>query len=656
MFESALGANHASSAWCNLSEKVFRPARAIMQSIPEPEKVDRETSRRARRVGLLPLVAILLAAAACSASADGGCPELEALALEVSAARDSNPAQGVERGEKALAEAAERPAACAAGKAMLHGGIAANLHILGRNPDAIRHYEQALEALGDGGAPAQVAFLHRGFGAVLVDLESYESALSHYLTALAASDGAGDRVESAKTAGNIGILYTSIGELKQAREYHKRSLAAFEEAGFKPGIAGALVNLGAVAAKFGQQAMDDGDVDGARREHEMLRELNERALTLFEELGNQRGVAYAASNIGLAFDRLGQPLQALPQHQRSLALRREIGDRFGTINSLLSMATTLRNLERREAAVATLDEAAALVPQDSFNLQRDVAGQRVLLAEMQSDYRAALAAQREVSRLGILIADESQRSEIAVLQDRFDADQAARQIDLLRSKAHIGQLQLQRQRLISGLSVLIAALSIGLFLVLLSRYRVGVRSARELAIAARTDALTGLPNRRQLIELMQYEAARTAREGGSFALLMADLDDFKAINDRYGHSAGDAVLREVARRLRETVRRHDTVARWGGEEFLLLLPASTGAGAMALADKLRERVAGEPFEVGHGRGPVNVTVTIGCSECRPGMALEDCIRVADAALYRGKHAGKNRAVAPRHAEAGALAD
>jgi diguanylate cyclase (GGDEF)-like protein len=367
---------------------------------------------------------------------------------------------------------------------------------------------------------------------------------------------------------------------------------------------------------------------------------------LFTELGNQRGIAYAASNIGLAFDRLGQPLQALPQHQHSLALRREIGDRFGTINSLLSMAATLRNLQRHEAAVVALDEAATLVPDDSFNLQREVAEQRTLLAEMRSDFRAALAAQRDVSRLGILIADESQRSEIAELQDRFDADQAERQIDLLRTKAHVGQLQLQRQRLVSGLSVLIAVLSIGLFLVLLSRYRIGARSARELAVAARTDQLTGLPNRRHLIELMQYEEARVARDGGSFSLLMADLDDFKAINDRYGHDAGDAVLREVARRLRETVRKHDTVARWGGEEFLLLLPESTAAGAMTLADKLRERIAGEPFEVDQGRGPVTLTVTMGFSEYRSGTALDDCIREADSALYQGKRAGKNRIVAP----------
>ena len=493
----------------------------------------------------------------------------------MAAARDSHPAEGVERGEKALLEAAALQPPCPSGQAMLLGGIASNLSVLGRHDEAVRRFENALEILGEGGTPTQIAFLHRGIGVALVELESYQLALKHYLTALGASDAAGEPIESAKTAGNIGILYTSIGELELARDYHARALAGFEKGNFKPGIAGSLINLGSVAAKFGQRAIDAGDAATARREHQTLRELNERALALFAELGNQRGVAYAESNIGLALDRLGQPRQALPHHQHSLSLRRDIGDMFGTINSLLSIATTLTSLQRYAEATASLDEAEALAPAETFNLRKEVAAQRVGLAEAQNDYRAALAAQREVTHLAALGADADQLSKIAALQDRFDAAHAAKQIDLLRSEAHIGELQLQRQRQVTRFSVLLAALAVGLFLVLLSRYRVGVTSARKLTVAARTDHLTGLPNRRHLIELMESEVSRVARGGRPFCLLMADLDDFKLINDRHGHDAGDAVLRETARRLRNAVRRQDSIARWGGEEFLFLLPDPT---------------------------------------------------------------------------------
>ncbi|HEX7769380.1 MAG TPA: diguanylate cyclase, partial [Dokdonella sp.] len=521
------------------------------------------------RSAALLMVAALACVAPGRAAAANTCQNYERLGPQLAMARDSNPAQGVERGQALLAEAEALLPACRTGIAMLRGGIASNQHVLGKSAEAVAQFEQAIEVLGDAGTPTQVAFLHRGLGVALVELESYERALEHYLHALGVSDAAGERVESAKTAGNIGILYTSLGEFEKAREYHRRSVAGFQAADFKPGIAGAHVNLGAVAAKFGEQALQAGDAEAAEAEHRSLKDHNERAEALFAELGNQRGVAYAASNIGLAFDRLGQPLQALAEHQRSLALRREVGDAFGTINSLRSMATTLRTLRRHREAEAALDEAEKLIPPEALNLHKEIAEERVLLAEAREDYRSALAAERKVSAIAMKIAGQDQADKIAALQDRFDADQAARQIDLLRSEAQIGELQLQRQQLATRLSALFALLAIGLLVVLLSRVRVGARAARELAIAARTDHLTGLWNRRHMIDAMEAEVARVQRGGRGFCVLMADLDDFKRINDAHGHEIGDAVLCEVARRLREAVRKQDTIARWGGEEFLL---------------------------------------------------------------------------------------
>jgi diguanylate cyclase (GGDEF)-like protein len=599
----------------------------------------------------LPWIALAFVPASGGA-APSTCAEYEAMGQALAQSRDSDPAAGIEKGTAALAGARALVPACPGGIAMVLGGIATNLHMLGRSTEALAHYDEALETLGEGGTPTQRAFLHRGIGVVQVELEDFESALRHYLVALGISDAAGEGIESAKTAANIGIVYTSLGDFPKARDYYQRALAAFEAADWKPGIAGALVNLGAVAAKVGQQALDAGDAAAARREHQALKDYNERAEALFQELGNHRGVAYAASNIGLALDRLGQPELALAEHQRSLALRREVGDVFGTINSLLSLAATQRTLGHYEAAQAALDEAGKLVQPEAMNLLKDIAHQRVLLAEARGDYRAALAAERDASAMAAQIADKDQLARITALQDRFDADKAARQIDLLRSEAQVGELTIQRQRLATRLSVLIAVLAVGLLLVLLSRVRVGQRSTRKLAVAARTDYLTGLPNRRHLFELMEGEVARVARGGPPFCVLMADLDDFKRINDQHGHEIGDAVLCEVARRLREAVRRQDVVARWGGEEFLLLLPDTTEAGALALANALRERIASEPVAFAEDAEPVSLSLTMGFCVCRAGIALDDCIRAADAALYEGKRAGKNRVVAMEAAAAG----
>ncbi|MBJ6982110.1 GGDEF domain-containing protein [Luteimonas sp. MC1572] len=589
------------------------------------------------------LLGCVLAAASAGALA-ATCADIEAEALVVAEARDSDPAQGVARGQALLADVQAMSPPCPAGEAMLLGGIASNLHILGRNHDAVRDYRQAIAMLGSG-TPAQLAFLHRGLSVALVELESYGPALEHALVALEASDVAADTIGSAKTAGNIGNLYNSIGELDLARDYHGRSLAGFEATGFKPGIAGTLVNLGSVAAKAGLKALEANDADRAREQHLLLRGYNERARGIFAELGNLRGVAYADSNIGLALDRLGQPKAALSHHTASLAARRKLGDLYGTINSLLSIASAQAHSGRGDAAATTLDEVEALIPEDAFNLKKEVAAQRVLLGEARGDFRAALAAQREFSRLAALAADADQRSAIAALQDRFDSTQAAREIESLRNDAELSALQLRRQRQVSQLGILAAVLATGLLLLLWSRLRIGISSSRQLSVAARTDYLTALPNRRHLLELMQVEVHRVERGGSTFCLVMADLDDFKAINDRHGHDAGDTVLREVARRLRDAVRKQDSIARWGGEEFLLLLPDSRAAGAASLADKLRQRVSAEPILVGPQDTPVSITLTMGYSEYRPGTLLDACIKAADTALFEGKRKGKDRVMA-----------
>ncbi|MEO7198916.1 MAG: tetratricopeptide repeat protein, partial [Dokdonella sp.] len=483
------------------------------------------------------LLALLLCAlsGAPIAAESPSCARFDTLALEITAVRDSNPTEGVSRGEAALADAVALSPACPSGHAMLLGAIASNLSILGRNREAVTHFERALEVLGEAGTPSQIAFLNRGIGVALVTLESDQLALPHYFTALAASDAANDPIESAKTASNIGILYMNIGDLDQSRAYLTRSLSGFEQADFKPGIAGALINLGVVAGKFGDLAKEAGDEAHARQEYQLLGNLNERAHDLFVALGNQRGIAYAASNIGDAFEHLGQPQQALVHHQRSLDVRREIGDVFGTIDSLIKSAKAMIGMERYGAASTTLDEASALLPdEDVFQIRKNIAEQRVALAEHSGDFRVALAAQRDVTRYAALSADADQMARITALQDRFDADQAERQIELLRSDAHLAELQLQRQRQVSRLGMLASVLISVLLLVLYSRYRLGIN-------AARTDDLTGLSNRRHQVQLMRNEVHRVERGSPPFCLLMADLDDFKLINDSHGHGVGDSV-------------------------------------------------------------------------------------------------------------------
>lgn len=154
---------------------------------------------------------------------------------------------------------------------------------------------------------------------------------------------------------------------------------------------------------------------------------------------------------------------------------------------------------------------------------------------------------------------------------------------------------------------------------------------------ASTDRLTGAWNRRWLESVAQSEMERANRHGSPLSMIMIDVDRFKHVNDRHGHAVGDAVLTSIAGRIREDIRATDSLTRWGGEEFVVLAPATSLDGAARLAEKLRCRI--EQFAL---PGVGAMTVSLGVSQYRPGQRLEDFIAAADQAMYAAKQAGRNR--------------
>jgi diguanylate cyclase (GGDEF)-like protein len=162
----------------------------------------------------------------------------------------------------------------------------------------------------------------------------------------------------------------------------------------------------------------------------------------------------------------------------------------------------------------------------------------------------------------------------------------------------------------------------------------------ELARASRRDALTGLPNRRAFDEEVARGVARAARDGSPLAVVVLDVDRFKAVNDTHGHAVGDVVLREIAARAAAAVRGGDLVARVGGEEFALLLHGADLPGALELAERVRAAVASTPIP--SGAGPLAVTASLGCAVLAPGEAAEAVLARADARLYEAKRGGRDR--------------
>lgn len=170
--------------------------------------------------------------------------------------------------------------------------------------------------------------------------------------------------------------------------------------------------------------------------------------------------------------------------------------------------------------------------------------------------------------------------------------------------------------------------------------RSSAASLKRLEALAFTDKLTGVANRQHFLE-RATAILENLNVGGSASLMILDIDHFKQVNDTYGHSGGDAILQGLAERIQETLRPDDLFARYGGEEFVILLGRARLDVALALAERVREAIAHEPFEY-HGNA-IKITISIGISDCGyPAPTLQDMVDRADAALYQAKHNGRNR--------------
>jgi two-component system cell cycle response regulator len=179
------------------------------------------------------------------------------------------------------------------------------------------------------------------------------------------------------------------------------------------------------------------------------------------------------------------------------------------------------------------------------------------------------------------------------------------------------------------------------------RYAERLRDNVQMSIeAAITDALTGLHNRRYMEIHLNSLVEQAASRGKPIAVLVLDIDYFKAINDTHGHDAGDDVLREFAMRIRKSIRNIDLDCRYGGEEFVIVMPETdTGVAAM-VGERLRRSIGGEPFPVQQGTKLLNVTLSIGIAALNgPGDTAAALLKRADQALYRAKRDGRNRVVA-----------
>jgi diguanylate cyclase (GGDEF)-like protein len=387
----------------------------------------------------------------------------------------------------------------------------------------------------------------------------------------------------------------------------------------------------------------EAEILGAMRRFHAAIATFERARSISVSLGDRQGVAFSDMRVCQSFIELNQYQQARPRcsdaaqvftasmttdvlkqtqeylaeidlhdgHvQQALGILNQVLDHSGTDMDTGAVGTAYR---ARAQAFAALHDYNSAYRDLAEYLQRYRAENLARSRRLQQTVKERFLAEQEIARNAVL------RHQLELTRAR-----ATRQTETLRWVAAAGTA---------------GALAIALLSYILITY---LRHRRQLMRLAREDNLTGLPNRGHAAELATAALAAAAEQHRPLTVAIIDLDHFKGINDRCGHAGGDYVLREFARMSRDSLRAGDALGRWGGEEFLLILPDTTLDAALASVERLRVLALAIQVPSSTPDDPVRVTFSAGLATTAEGAhSLDDIIARADAALYEAKHQGRD---------------
>ncbi len=468
-----------------------------------------------------------------------------------------------------------------------------------------------------------------------------------------------ERVRLTRRAG--GILHRA-GDRVGAVDLYAQAVSEAEAQGLEAERIPLLVNLGVLHSEF--------------EEHERARVNYEQALSLMDRLGDHRHEAPVRYNLGLNLAGQRRFAEAVPQLQRTLELVRStgVGGPMQEMSVSIALANALQQTGAAQEARQLIDRVRAmdlpvrdlgtrmqlasieasqladagdpaaalalLAPFDASELGHiqhwSVLRQRVSLLEQLGRFKEAAEVQRSINEIRETYLRSQNHERLAALETHLRDREQRLELERLQVAAQEQELRLAANAR-TQLALAVGAgllLTLGIAVLIWQR-----RMNRRLDRAARTDPLTGLANRRDMAERLRAVSLANARA----ALLLIDIDLFKRINDQHGHDVGDDVLVAFARRLQTIAGESTTVARWGGEEFLLLVEQATRDSASELAERLRLELAA-PIEAGTGRVQAHVSIgyaNLPLAGARGAEAWQYSLQMADSALYLAKAAGRD---------------
>lgn len=423
---------------------------------------------------------------------------------------------------------------------------------------------------------------------------------------------------------SIAIIYNRMGDYAEAAHLYERALEAQHKAGLTREEAVTLHNLG--------------------RAHENLQEWDaaranfSASLELCRQIDYVRGEAYALRGLASVANAQGNPNAAIALLDRATEGQQHTPDSRLLAQIQLARGIALHQLHRLKESAAALEQALAVFRQaDSVGELAPTYDELAAVEADLGDWRSAFDYRTLAQSMTTRLLRNQLDQRFATLKVEFDTAAREQENELLTRENEANQKALAQQLRASKLRTTVVVLAVLLLAVLAWLAVHQRRTALRLRALAMTDELTGVPNRRAVLALLAQLLRRSAT---ATSILIMDIDHFKSINDRHGHLIGDETLRAITANLREAVTEPAVFGRLGGEEFAVVLPATGLDQAMALAERLRERVL--RIDLSRWLGERRITVSIGVATSVPMRdSISIMLRRADAALYAAKDAGRN---------------
>lgn len=593
----------------------------------------RRNSRRARSHALM-MALCLWMAGACLAWAQ------ESVVDQAWEVRDQDPQAAITLLDERIdtLEAGDDPAAAELAPLLeLRASIGRDLgHFEQATADA-RRFQELAESLDDPAMTARAYFLG---GTIEAEQGNVAGALERFHAARELLETLDDPAALARIYNALGVAHNFVPDQERARVYYQRALELAREAG----------NAGLETTALGNLALVVSDLEGP----EAGLVLYDEALQLARERGDHAVVAYQLGNICSRLVEAGRIDDAESTCADALERVRDLGHPRILAGTRMSLGDLRRAQGRLDEARAEYERALELAAGRVSSVEEPVLLRLTELHEDLGEPQVALDYLGRLTEFREQALETERGAMVEEMEVRYQVAEQEREIQVLELERELQAAQLHQRNLMMAGLVLALVLASAVAFVAWRGFRIKSRLQRELArrnrdleravrtIArlARQDSLTGLFNRGAFLAAARQKFTHHRETGEPLTLALADIDDFKTLNDRHGHPVGDQVLKELSRRLQESVRKQDVVARWGGEEFVFLLPDTGPEAAAEVIRRLREDLAASPIRTDAGIFPV--TMTFGIAPVTDD--LDTAIHAADKAMYHGKNAGRDRIV------------